>query len=278
LKSETSTKSMCEQIIKYDCGHMCRRTIRCIEHQPKHHHSVTCFSGLAYAHEQDHHDTAKFERRAALCPMCEEKGKEDEIYQNSIRRTSAPPIETKKDLVMPQEKAKGTVTKVSARIGRSNSNPERPSSHRLRRVRDAGNSSLRNEYNRLEPCLEKRSEPRLEQRPEQRPEHRLEQPQNDGFEARRGRRHRPSNIITQGLELDSFASAYVPFLERTPTSPTSFTGLVDYAESIHNLSSLSLSGLRRSASVLKVIQKGLERKSSDESFVCTSAREVERGE
>ncbi|UKZ46581.1 hypothetical protein TrVGV298_000786 [Trichoderma virens] len=114
LKSETSTKSMCEQIIKYDCGHMCRRTIRCIEHQPKHHHSVTCFSGLAYAHEQDHHDTAKFERRAALCPMCEEKGKEDEIYQNSIRRTSAPPIETKKDLVMPQEKAKGTVTKMRA--------------------------------------------------------------------------------------------------------------------------------------------------------------------
>ncbi|UKZ73167.1 hypothetical protein TrVFT333_000808 [Trichoderma virens FT-333] len=104
---------MCEQIIKYDCGHMCRRTIRCIEHQPKHHHSVTCFSGLAYAHEQDHHDTAKFERRATLCPMCEEKGKEDEIYQNSIRRTSAPPIETrtKKDLVMTQEKAKGTVTK-----------------------------------------------------------------------------------------------------------------------------------------------------------------------
>ncbi|PNP53180.1 hypothetical protein THARTR1_06390 [Trichoderma harzianum] len=291
---------MCEKIIQYDCGHMCRRAIRCIEQQPKHHHSVTCFSGLAYAYayayEPDHHETPKFERRATLCPKCEEKGKGGEVYHNNVRRASAPPIETRQNsvLVQEKEKEKSTVTKVSASLGRSNSNPERPSSHRLRRVRDAGSSSLRNEYNRLEPSLEghpePRPEPHLESRPEphlelrpeshlgQRPEHRLEPHRNNGFEARRGRAHRPRDIITRGLELDSFASAYVPFRERTPTSPDSFTGLLDYAESTHNLSSLSLGGLRRSTSVLKALQKGLERKTSDESFVCASAREVEKGE
>ncbi|KAL7797837.1 hypothetical protein V8C43DRAFT_254614 [Trichoderma afarasin] len=270
---------MCEKIIQYDCGHMCRRAIRCVEQQLKHHHSVTCFSGLAYAYayEQDHHETPKFERRATLCPKCEEKGKGVEVYHNSVRRASAPPIETSR-LVQEKEKEKSTVTKVSASLGRSNSNPERPPYHRLRRVRDAGSSSLRHEYNRLEPSLERHPEPRLEPQLEQRPEHRLEPPRNNGFEARRGRAYRPRDIITRGLELDSFASAYVPFRERTPTSPDSFTGLLDYAESTHNLSSLSLGGLRRSASVLKMLQKGLERKTSDESFVCASAREVEKGE
>ncbi|KAL7914766.1 hypothetical protein GGI35DRAFT_157730 [Trichoderma velutinum] len=278
LESEISTTSMCEQIIQYDCGHMCRRIIRCVEQQPKHHDSVTCFSGFAYAYEQDHHETPKFERRATLCPICEEKGKGGEVYHNGVRRASAPPIETKQDSKLVQEKEKSTVTKVSASIGRSNSNPERPPSHRLRRVRDAGSSSLRNEYNRLELSLERHPEPRPEPHLEQRPEHRVEPLRNDGFEARRGRAHRPRDIITGGLELDSFASAYVPFRERTPTSPDSFTGLLDYAESIHNLSSLSLGGLRRSTSVLKALQKGLERKTSDESFVCASAREVEKGE
>ncbi|KAL5088782.1 hypothetical protein Trisim1_006198 [Trichoderma cf. simile WF8] len=281
---------MCEKIIQYDCGHMCRRAIRCVEQQLKHHHSVTCFSGLAYAYayEQNHHETTQFERRATLCPKCEEKGKGGDVYYNSVRRASAPPIATNQSsmLVQEKEKEKSTVTKVSASLGRSNSNPERPPSHCLRRVRDAGSSSLRNEYNRLEPSLERRPElrpePHLESRPEpqleQRPEHRLEPPRNNGFEARRGRAHRPRDIITRGLELDSFASAYVPFRERTPTSPDSFTGLLDYAESTHNLSSLSLGGLRRSTSVLKMLQKGLERKTSDESFVCASAREVEKGE
>ncbi|KKO99107.1 hypothetical protein THAR02_08785 [Trichoderma harzianum] len=271
---------MCEKIIQYDCGHMCRRAIRCVEQQPKAYHSVTCFSGLAYAYtyEQDHHEIPKFERRATLCPKCEEKGKGVEVYHNSVRRASAPPIETKQNSMLDLEKEKSTVTKVSASLGRSNSNPERPPSHRLRRVRDAGSSSLRNEYNRLEPILERRPAPRPEPQVEKRPEHRLELPLNNGFEARRGRAHRPRDIITRGLELDSFASAYVPFRERTPTSPNSFTGLLDYAESTHNVSSLSLSGLRRSTSVLKMLQKGLERKTSDESFVCASAREVEKGE
>ncbi|QYS94420.1 hypothetical protein H0G86_001751 [Trichoderma simmonsii] len=277
---------MCEKIIQYDCGHMCRRAIRCVEQQLEPHHSVICFSGLAYAYayDQDHHETPKFERRATLCPKCEEKGKGGEVYHNSVRRASAPPIAGNQNsmLVQEREKEKSTVTKVSASLGRSNSNPERPPSHRLRRVRDAGSSSLRNEYNRLEPSLERHPEPLPEPRPkshlEQCPEHRLEPPRNNGFEARRGRAHRPRDIITRGLELDSFASAYVPFRERTPTSPDSFTGLLDYAESIHNLSSLSLGGLRRSTSVLKMLQKGLERKTSDESFVCASAREVEKGE
>lgn len=263
---------------------MCRRAIRCVEQQPKPYHSVTCFSGLAYAYayEQTHHETPQFERRATLCPKCEEKGKGGDVYYNSVRRASAPPIETRQNSMLVQqkekEKEKSTVTKVSASLGRSNSNPERPPSHRLRRVRDAGSSSLRNEYNRLEPSLEGQPEPRPESQLEKSPEHRLEPPRNNGFEARRGRAHRPRNIITRGLELDSFASAYVPFRERTPTSPDSFTGLLDYAESTHNVSSLSLSGLRRSTSVLKMLQKGLERKTSDESFVCASAREVEKGE
>ncbi|KAL7952762.1 hypothetical protein V8C34DRAFT_309778 [Trichoderma compactum] len=271
---------MCEKIIQYDCGHMCRRAIRCVEHQLKRHHSVTCFSGLAYAYEQDHHETPKFERRATLCPKCEEKGKDGEVYHNGVRRASAPPIATKQSSVPVQdkEKEKSKVTKVSASLGRSNSNPEWPPSHRLRRVRDAGSSSLRNEYNRLEPSLQRHPEPRPESRLEQRPEHRLETPRNTGFEARRGQAHRPRDIITRGLELDSFASAYVPFRERTPTSPDSFTDLLDYTESTHNLSSLSLGGLRRSTSVLKALQKGLERKTSDESFVCASARELEKGE
>lgn len=269
---------MCEKIIQYDCGHMCRRAIRCVEQQLKHHHSVTCFSGLAYAYAYEpDHETPKFERRATLCPKCEEKGKGVEVYHNSVRRASAPPIETSRQ-VQEKEREKSTVTKVSASLGRSNSNPERPPSHRLRRVRDAGSSSLRNEYNRLEPSLERPPEPHPEPHLEQRPEHRLEPPRNNGFEARRGRVHRPRDIITRGLELDSFASAYVPFRERTPTSPDSFTGLLDYAESTYNVSSLSLGGLRRSTSVLKMLQKGLERKTSDESFVCASAREVEKGE
>ncbi|KAJ4864213.1 hypothetical protein T069G_00743 [Trichoderma breve] len=271
---------MCEKIIQYDCGHMCRRAIRCAEQQLKHRHSVTCFSSLAYAYayEQNHHETPQFERRATLCPKCEEKGKGGDVYYNSVRRVSAPPIAANQNSMLVQEKEKSTVTKVSASLGRSNSNPERPPSHRLRRVRDAGISSLRNEYNRLEPSLEPHLEKRPESHLEQRLEYRLEPPQNNGFEARRGRAHRPRNIITRGLELDSFASAYVPFRERTPTSPDSFKGLLDYAESTHNVSSLSLGGLRRSTSVLKMLQKGLERKTSDESFVCASAREVEKGE
>ncbi|KAL7936839.1 hypothetical protein V8C35DRAFT_208909 [Trichoderma chlorosporum] len=272
---------MSEQIVKYDCGHMCRRKVRCAEQQIQH-QSLICFSGLAYAPEQDRHVTTctKFERRATLCPDCVAKGKDDEIYQNSVRRASAPPIETKQNPMLVQEKEKSLATKVSTSIGRSNSNPERPSSHRLRRVRDAGSSSLRTEYNRLEPCPEQHSEQPPETsrpRPEKRVEHRHDQTRNDGLEARRSRAHRPKDIISQGLELDSSASAYTPFNERTP-SPTGFTGLVDYSESIRNLSSLSLSKVRRSASVLKAIREGLERKASDESFVCASAREVERRE
>ncbi|KAL7944830.1 hypothetical protein V8C42DRAFT_82463 [Trichoderma barbatum] len=269
---------MCEQIIKYDCGHMSRCTIRCIEHRRKHSDSVACFSSLSYAYEQDHHEPTKFERRATLCPNCESKGKDGETYQNSVRRASAPPPKTKKDPIAIQQKHKSMMNKVSAGIGRSESDPERLAPQRLRRVRDAGNSSLRNEYNRLEPCLEQGPEPRFEQRPEQRTEQRTEPPRNDRIEARRDRGHRPRDILTRGPELDSSASAHVPLHERTPTSPTGFTGLMNYAESIHSRSSLSLSGLRHSSSVLKMLQKGLEGKSSDESFVCASAREVERGE
>lgn len=253
LKIENSTIKMCEQIIKYDCGHMCRRTIPCTKQQPKHNHSVTCFSGLSHSYEQDHHETAKLERRATLCPMCEAKGKDRETYQNGIRRASAPRIEAKQHPTLDQENDKSTMSKVSTSISRSNSTPGKLPSQRLRRVRDTGNSSLRNEYNRLES------------------------PRNEGFEGHRERRHRPRNITTQGPELDWFASGYVPLYERTPTSPTSFTGLLDYGQSRQNLSSLSLVGLSRSNSVLKRLQKGLQRKSSDESFVCSSAREVERG-
>ncbi|PTB69849.1 hypothetical protein BBK36DRAFT_1188694 [Trichoderma citrinoviride] len=278
---------MCEQIIKYDCGHMCRRMIPSIQREPKHHHSLTCFSALSlHSYGPERHETPKFERRATLCPKCEAKGEDGEVYVNGTRRASAPQVGTRQESKLVRQGEKTTATKVSAGIGRSVSNPVRPPLPRLRRVRDTGNSSLRNEYHRLEPLLDPRPAPRPEPRTASRPEShpgphpasRLETLRNPGFEARRGRKHRPEDIVTQDVDLDWFAASMVPLCERSPTSPTSFTGLLEYNQRNHNMSTLSLGRLSRSTSVLKMLQKGLQRQPSMESFVCASAKEVERGE
>lgn len=283
LRLVMSTEMMCEQIIRYDCGHMCRRMIPCIQREPKHHHSLTCFSALSlHSYEPERHETPKLERRATLCPKCEAKGEDGKVYVNGTRRASAPPFAAGREPKSVQQGEKSTATKVSASVGRSVSYPVRSPPPRLRRVRDTGNSSLRNEYNRLEPHLDPRPAPRPEPRTashtEPHTDARLVPPRNLGFGARRGRRHRPEDIVTQNLDLDWFASSLVPLCERSPTSPTSVTGLLEYSQGNRNVSTLSLGRLSRSTSVLKMLQRGLQRQPSMESFVCASAREVERGE
>ncbi|TFB03874.1 hypothetical protein CCMA1212_003628 [Trichoderma ghanense] len=277
------TRIMCEQIIKYDCGHMCRRMIPCIQREPRHHHSLTCFSALSlHSYEPERHETPKLERRATLCPKCEAKGEDGKVYVNGTRRASAPQCGTGQESESLRRDDKSIATKVSASIGRSVSDPSRSSPPRLRRVRDTGNSSLRNEYTRLEPHLDPRPAPRPESRTASHTEPPsdacLEPPRNRGFDARRGRRHRPKDIVTQSLDLDWFASSMVPLCDRSPGSPTSVTGLLEYSQGNQNASTLSLGRLSRSTSVLKMLQKGLQRQPSMESFVCASAREVERGE
>lgn len=283
LRPVMSKETMCEQIIKYDCGHMCRRMIPCIEREPKHHHSLTCFSALSlHSYEPERHETPRLEVRATLCPMCEEKGEGGKVYVNGTRRASVPQFGTRQESRSVRQGEKSIATKVSAGVGRSVSNPVRSPPPRLRRVRDTGNSSLRNEYHRLEPHLDPRSAPRPKPRTASHTEHppgaRLEAPRNPGFAARRGQRHRPEDIMTQDLDLDWFASSMVPLSERSPTSPTSVTGLLDYGQGNRNVSAMSLGRLSRSTSVFKMLQKGLQRQPSMESFVCASAREVERGE
>ncbi|KAL7824211.1 hypothetical protein V8C26DRAFT_18011 [Trichoderma gracile] len=280
LEPVMSTETMCEQIIKYDCGHMCRRMIRCTQREPKHHHSLTCFSALSlHSYEPERHETPKLERRATLCPKCEAKGEDGKVYVNGTRRASAPPFGTRPESTSVRQGEKSTATKVSASVGRSISNPVRSPPPRLRRVRDTGNSSLRNEYNRLEPYLDPRPaphpKPRTASHTEPQTDARLEPPRNSGFGARRGQKHRLKDIVTQDLDLDWFASSMVPLCERSPTSPTSVTGLLEYSQGNRNVSTLSLSRLSRSTSVLKMLQKGLQRQPSMESFVCASAREVE---
>ncbi|RFU76974.1 hypothetical protein TARUN_5269 [Trichoderma arundinaceum] len=234
-------ENTCEQIIKYDCGHLYRRIIPCVKQQPKRRHSVTCFSGKLPSYEDRCHQNAKLERRATLCQACEAQGKDREVYQNSTRRVSAPPTETNRYPNPSDGNEKWTIIKVSTSIGRSNSNPGQLPSQRLRRVRDTGDMSLRHEYARLESSRDEK------------------------LDVCRDRKPRPSNIVTQGPELDWFASGYVPLC---------------HDQSEQDSSHISAPGLRRSDSMLKKLQKSLhlQKKSSDESFVCSTAREVERGE
>ncbi|KAH6604709.1 hypothetical protein Trco_006416 [Trichoderma cornu-damae] len=198
-------ESTCEQIIKYDCGHLRRRIIPCAKQPPpKRRHSVTCFLGIPPSYQDRYNENAAlFERRATLCQMCEAHGKDGEIYLNSTRRVSAPPIRANQYPEWSHGNEEHTAAKVSAAcsIRRSNSNPRRLPSQRLRRVRETGDGSLRNEYTRLELL------------------------RNEALEVHRSQRFRPGDIATQGPELDCFASGYVPLSERTPMSATSFTAL-----------------------------------------------------
>ncbi|KAL7799147.1 hypothetical protein V8C37DRAFT_150171 [Trichoderma ceciliae] len=249
---------MCEQIIKYDCGHLCRRKVPGVKPQPKRHHSVTCFSVKSASREDRYHEAAKLERRATLCRTCEAQGKDRETYVNSTRQVSTPSIRAKQHQNPSDANEKRAATQVSASLRRSNSNPGQLPSQRLRRVRDTGNSSLRNEYARLESPLD------------------------NGFEAHRGQRLRPRDIAMPGSELDWYASGYVPLCERTPLSATSFAGLLDHGQSRRDSPRLPppACGLSRSDSIVRRLQKSLhiQKKPSDESFVCSSSREVERGE
>lgn len=272
---------MCEQIIKYDCGHLCRRAIPCIEQEPKRRHSITCFVprpsfSSSSSSESCYHGVLKFERRATLCETCEAQGKSREIYMNSTprrsrpQRASAPPVATRQRQQLQQHQYQKpgdgrekctTATKVSPGLSRSNSIPGRLPSHRLRRVRDSGTKSLRSEYNRLESLQG-----------------------DDGSETRQGDdKPRPEEIVTQDAELDSLIYEYAPSScgGRPPSSATSFSALLERGRSEQDSPSRSATfRLSRSDSILKKVQKGLylQRESSDESFVCSSAREVERGE
>lgn len=143
---------MCEQLFKYDCGHLYRCTILCNK-QREQHLSSTSFSGQSPPNESHCHGIKKLERRATLCPKCEMLDKDREVYVNSTKRASLPTAQAKTDLERHHEKENLTATRVStstAGFRRAKSNPALLPSQHLRRVQGMDNGSLRNEYARLE--------------------------------------------------------------------------------------------------------------------------------
>ncbi|KAK1253720.1 hypothetical protein MKX07_001797 [Trichoderma sp. CBMAI-0711] len=93
---------------------MCRRMNPCIQREPKHHHSLTCFSALSlHSYEPERHETPKLERRATLCPKCEAKGEDGKVYVNGTRRASAPPFEAGRESKSAQQGEKSTTTKLT---------------------------------------------------------------------------------------------------------------------------------------------------------------------
>ncbi|KAL7966938.1 hypothetical protein HDV63DRAFT_396601 [Trichoderma sp. SZMC 28014] len=75
-------------------------------------------------------------RRATLCPKCEMQEKDRDVYLNSTKRASLPMAQATTGLQQHHEKENSTATR------------------RLRRVQGMDNGSLRNEYTRLETCLD----------------------------------------------------------------------------------------------------------------------------
>lgn len=147
---------MCEQLFKYDCGHLYRRILRCNK-QREQHLSSTSFSGQFPSNESHCHGTKRLERRATLCPKCEMQEKDCDVYFNSTKRAGLPTAQATTDLQQHHEKHSSTATRVSnstTGFRRTKSNPTLLPSQRLRRVQGMDNGSLRNEYTRLETCLD----------------------------------------------------------------------------------------------------------------------------
>lgn len=147
---------MCEQLFKYDCGHLYRRILRCNK-QREQHLSSTSFSGQFPSNDSHCHGTKRLECRATLCPECEMQEKDRDVYFNSTKRASLPTAQATTDLQQHHKKEYPTATRVSNNttgFRRTKSNPALLPSQHLRRVQGMDNGSLRNEYNRLETCLD----------------------------------------------------------------------------------------------------------------------------
>lgn len=143
---------MCEQLFKYDCGHLYRRILRCNKKREQH-PSLKSFSGQSPSNEINCLGTKKLERRGTLCPKCEMLEKDREVYVNSTKRASLPTAQAKTDIQQHHERDNATATSVSTGITgfrRTKSNPALLPSQHLRRVQGMENGSLRNEYARLE--------------------------------------------------------------------------------------------------------------------------------
>lgn len=143
---------MCEQLYKYDCGHLYRRILRCNK-QREQHLSSTSFSGQSPSNESPCHGTRRLECRATLCPKCEMQEKDGDVYFNSTKRASLPTAQAMTDPTRHHGPENLTATRVStstASIRRTKSNPVLLPSQHLRRVQGMNNGSLRNEYTRLE--------------------------------------------------------------------------------------------------------------------------------
>ncbi|UKZ62262.1 uncharacterized protein TrAtP1_003514 [Trichoderma atroviride] len=144
--------SMCEQLFKYDCGHLYRRILCC--NRPREQHlSSTSFSGQSPSSESHCHGTQRLECRATLCPKCEMQEKDGDVYFNSTKRASLPTAQARTDPTRHHGQENLTATRVStssAGIRRTKSNPALLPSQHLRRVQGMDNGSLRNEYTRLE--------------------------------------------------------------------------------------------------------------------------------
>ncbi|KAL7922660.1 hypothetical protein ACQKWADRAFT_326639 [Trichoderma austrokoningii] len=143
---------MCEQLFKYDCGHLYRRILRCNKQREQHLPSKP-FSAQSISSEIHCHGTKKLERRGTLCPKCEMLEKDGEVYVNATKRVSLPIAQAKTNLQQHRENDDSTNTRVSTDttgFRRTKSNPALLPSQHLRRVEGMDSGSLRNEYTRLE--------------------------------------------------------------------------------------------------------------------------------
>jgi hypothetical protein len=143
---------MCEQLFKYDCGHLYRRILRCSK-QREQHLSSKPFSSQSSLNGNHCHGIEKLQRRATLCPQCEMLEKDREAYVNSTKRASLPIAQAKTDFTQYHESDDLFTAGVSTRnfgLRRTKSNPALLPSQHLRRVQGMDNDSLRNEYTRLE--------------------------------------------------------------------------------------------------------------------------------
>jgi hypothetical protein len=90
-------------------------------------------------------------------------------------------------------------------------------------------------------------------------------------------------LIMPELELDWYASSYVPLHERAPLSGTSSAELLRHSRSRSDESGTpAIGSIRSETKVRKRLQKKKslyhQTESSNESFVCSRAREVENGD
>ncbi|KAK5987300.1 hypothetical protein PT974_11425 [Cladobotryum mycophilum] len=234
---------MCEQIIKYDCGHLSRKKIPCTKQKKQNRQStssLSCFS--SYSSEDECAQREKrLEHRATLCRACQAANKDQDVYQNSQRESRAT-----------QHKGDNAVS--------TSKRSERPSGRRT------SSSSRQGQVSQTPPGNawhhhERRNMP----------------PTRHGFESPIRRTHapRPQNIV---ISHPTFAEQGLP----TPGTAHGRTSHLSPRREQHSRNPSSQSNLSRTDSTIERLSRDIlagfqiQPKPSDESLVCLTARNIER--